>query len=101
MRQRHYRARVWLSENEYKKFIRNVEKTGLSKETYLRQLITGYKPKSLPASELLDAIKSLTNACNSLINISFEKSDCTNIVQYNHLSTILQDALLSLHRLIN
>jgi len=101
MRQRHYRARVWLNENEYKQFIINVEKTGLSKETYMRQLIMGYKPRELPTSELLDAIKSLMNTCNNLMLINLEKTEYNNSIRYNHQSKMLQDALLSLHRLIN
>ena len=101
MRQRHYRARVWLNENEYKQFIINVEKTGLSKETYMRQLIMGYKPRELPTSELLDAIKSLMNTCNNLTNHCFKKSDYIDTAQYNYFAMILHDVLLSLDRIIN
>jgi hypothetical protein len=59
MRQRHYRARVWLNEEEYNQFIRNVNTTGLSKETYLRQLINGYYPKSIPTNEYFAIIRKL------------------------------------------
>lgn len=69
MRQRHYRARVWLNENEYKHFVKNVEETGLSKETYLRQLILGYAPKVKPSSSYYE-----------IINITYKIIDIADII---------------------
>lgn len=60
MRKRFYRARVWLNEKEYSQFIKNVEKAGLPKETYLRQLINGYQPKEMPPLEYFEIIRQLT-----------------------------------------
>lgn len=78
MRQRHYRARVWLNENEYGQFIKNVEKAGLSKETYLRKLIIGKKINVAPSqcyrlmmdelviiSKLIDDLIGNMENCNS------------------------------------
>lgn len=60
MRKRYYRARVWLDESEYNQFARNVEKTRLSKEAYLRQLILGFMPKESPPLEYHELIRLLT-----------------------------------------
>ena len=72
MRQRHYRARVWLNEKEYNQFVRNLEKTGLNKETYLRQLIMGYTPKHIPKEELIHIIHQLM-----LISKNARSIECT------------------------
>jgi len=84
MRKRYYRARVWLDEDEYIMFDRNVEKTGLSKEKYLRQLITGYKPKESPPLEYFELIRQLTIIGRNLNQIA---------VKLNSLNGINMDAL--------
>ena len=70
MRKRHFRARVWLDEGEYIQFINNVEKTGLSKETYLRQLINGYQPKEMPPLEYFEIIRQMMAIGNNLNQIA-------------------------------
>jgi len=70
MRKRQYRARVWLDEQEYIQLIKNVERTGLSKETYLRQLINGYKPKEMPQLEYFEILRQLTMIGNNMNQIA-------------------------------
>jgi hypothetical protein len=95
MRQRHYRARVWLNENEYKQFIRNVEKAGLSKETYLRQLIKGYKPKELPPIEYHELIQQLILINDNIRQIITRQNEtgCSDekqfAVQYNNFERVM------------
>jgi hypothetical protein len=100
MRQRHYRARVWLNENEYKQFIRNVEKTGLSKETYLRQLIIGYEPKELPSFQQRRLIISLTKVVNELCSICHETNNNKNYYSelIQEISDVLMKMLLSIEQ---
>jgi hypothetical protein len=59
MRKRHFRARVWLDENEYLQFIKNVARSGLSQETYLCKLITGHVIKESPPLEYRDLIQQI------------------------------------------
>ena len=49
MRKRNIRVQVWLNEEEKAKLHTNAAKSGLSQEAYLRILINGYVPKTLPA----------------------------------------------------
>lgn len=70
MRKRHYRARVWLDEREYRQFMKNVDKTGLAKETYLRQLINGYQPKEVPPLEYFEIIRQLERIGSNLNQIA-------------------------------
>lgn len=59
MRKRHYRARVWLNENEHEQLLKDIVSTGLSQETYLRKLITGTRPKEIPPIEYREMIRQL------------------------------------------
>jgi len=102
MRKRYYRARVWLDEKEYVKFVRNVEKTGLSKETYLRQLITGYSPKESPPLEYHEIIRQLTIIGRNLNQIATKLNSvgvfnreilAQNINRLIYLTISLQKAL--------
>ena len=60
MRKRHYRARVWLNENEYEQLLKDIVSTGLSQEAYLRKLITGTRPKEMPPIEYREIIRQLS-----------------------------------------
>lgn len=70
MRKRFYRARVWLDEKEYDQFIKNVAKTGLPKETYLRMLITGYQPREMPPLQYHKIIQQLSAIGHNLNQIA-------------------------------
>ncbi|NLW11321.1 MAG: plasmid mobilization relaxosome protein MobC [Clostridiaceae bacterium] len=100
MRQRHYRARVWLNENEYTQFIINVEKTGLSKETYLRQLIMGYKPRELPNLEYFDILRQLTVIGNNMnqIAVNLNSTRHFNSKQYSNLYEEFKSIMLIIQR---
>ncbi len=52
MRKRNIRVQVWLNEEEKAKLHANAAKSGLSQEAYLRILINGYVPKTLPPTRL-------------------------------------------------
>ena len=59
MRKRAREVMLWLSEDEYNILKKNVEKTGLSMQAYLRKVIKGVQPKSLPPMELFDVLSEL------------------------------------------
>lgn len=93
MRQRQYRARVWLNENEYTQFIINVEKTGLSKETYLRQLIMGYKPRELPPMDYYHFEQKITEMVQKISVESLSKSKNNKEIRilYQQIVNLLLD----------
>ena len=59
MRRRQRRVEVYLSDKEYDRLTRNVEKTGLTREAYLRQLIMNKQPKELPPMDFYDVLREL------------------------------------------
>lgn len=102
MRQRYYRARVWLDEQEYNHFIKNVEKTGLSKEIYLRQLIIGYHPKERPPLDYFEIIRKLTMIGSNMNQIA-AKLNATSFFdekQYSYQYEKLKSVLLNIQRSI-
>ena len=59
MRNRSIRTQVWLNEKEDILLTANAKKAGLSRESYLRILINGYIPKSLPPLDYHAMIQEL------------------------------------------
>ena len=78
MRKRQYRARVWLNEQEYCQFIKNVEKTGLTQETYLRRLIKDYHPKEMPPIEYFEILRQLMMIGNNMNQITVRLNSMGN-----------------------
>lgn len=70
MRKRDIRVQVWLNETENTKLQTDLERTGLSRECYLRTLINGYSPKFLPPLDYYTLIKELHAIGNNLNQIA-------------------------------
>lgn len=59
MRKRTKEVMLWLTEDEYNTLKKNVGKTGLSMQAYLRKLIKGGQPKTLPPMEFFEILSEL------------------------------------------
>ena len=70
MRKRTFRARVWLSETEYKVLKMNVQKSGLSQEAFLRKVLNGFQVKAFPPLEFRELIRQICAIGNSLNQIA-------------------------------
>lgn len=64
--------RIWahLSEQEYAFFKKQIKRSGLSQEGYLRMLISGHVPRELPPLEYHRLIRQLLAIGNSLNQIA-------------------------------
>lgn len=60
------KVEVRLSDKEYAKFEKNVEKSGVSKSAYLRHLINGYVPRECPPIDYFDMMNALYNNGNNI-----------------------------------
>lgn len=72
MRKRNFRVQVRLSEREYKKFLGKVNRTGLSREAYLRHLINGVVPQEIPPPDYFSFMERLYQVGNLLEQISHQ-----------------------------
>lgn len=70
MRKRNIRIQCWLSKKEANSFNKRVSKSGLSKETYLRQLITGLVPQDAPPPDYFTMMREIYNTRNALADIA-------------------------------
>lgn len=70
MRKRNFRVQVRLSEREYQKFLGKVNRTGLSREAYLRHLIGGVVPQEIPPPDYYAFMERLYRVGNLLEQIS-------------------------------
>lgn len=73
-RTRNNRIQVRLSDNELAYFEYNIEKTGLNREAYLRQLILGRTPKTKEADEtnrnILAQLYGIGNNLNQIARLA-------------------------------
>ena len=70
MRKRNHRIWCRLNDQEYAKYLSQVNKTGLSQESYLRKLITGCQIKEMPPVEYYKLIQELMRAGHNLNQIA-------------------------------
>ena len=84
MRKRNFRVQVRLSEREYEKFLGKVNRTGLSREAYLRHLIGGVVPQEIPPPDYFSFMERLYQVGNLLERISRQAQalGVVNTVQY-------------------
>lgn len=66
MRVRRIKIMVRLNEEERKRLVQQVKQTGLSQEAYIRSLINGYIPKSLPPLDYYTLVRELNAIGNNL-----------------------------------
>ena len=59
-----------LSDRELERLNRDVKKTGMSREAYLRQLIKKIQPKELPSADYTDILKNLRQIGNNMNQIA-------------------------------
>lgn len=64
------RVYVWLTDKEFEYLMRNVKKSGLCREAYLRHLIEGYEVKEAPTKEWVELIHLLSGMANNLNQIA-------------------------------
>ena len=69
MLKRNIKITFRLNAKEQQQLKKNVKKTGLSQETYIRRLIEGYVPKELPPIDYHAMMRELNAIGLSLIHI--------------------------------
>ena len=69
---RNIEIKVRLSKEERQRLDRNVRKTTLSREGYIRQLINGYEPQPVPPMDYYDVIRELRMIGSVIQRLSYE-----------------------------
>lgn len=79
MRKRNCRVQVRLDSKEYQIFMKQVKKTGLSREAYLRHIIAGAVPREAPPPDYFLFMRELHNVGNNLNQIA-QKAHVLNVL---------------------
>ena len=66
MRKRNYRIEVKLDQDEFNHLMELVEQSKLSRESYIRMLISGVIPKAAPSKQMLDATRLLRKIARNI-----------------------------------
>ena len=102
MRKRNIQVMVHLNSKEYQALMKKVKKTGLSRETYLRQLMNGYVPKELPPLDYHGMMREL-NAIGNSINQIAARANATGFFlaeEYAGYMDEFRDAVLNIQRAV-
>ena len=79
MRTRDCRFLVSLSEKEMSPLMKKVERSGLTRDAYVRSLIAGYEIKETPPVEFFEVLKSLQQINNNMNQIAVRANSTGNI----------------------
>ena len=79
MRKRNIRYQLWLNDKEAERFNRLVNRSGLSREAYLRQLINGLTPNDAPPPDYHAMMREL-RAIGTNLNQVAQKAHVLNVV---------------------
>ena len=100
MRNRNNRVQVWLCDKEYEKLLRDIARSGLKREPYLRVLISGCTPRETPPLEYRELIKEL-HAIGTNLNQIAVRANATGFVEapaYDVQAAKLRAAILSIQK---
>ncbi|MDD4474944.1 MAG: plasmid mobilization relaxosome protein MobC [Eubacteriales bacterium] len=70
MRKRNCRVELYFTKDELERLTKKVEKSGLTREAYLRHLINGLVPNDAPPPDYFSMMKQLYGIGNNLNQIS-------------------------------
>lgn len=83
MNNRNYEIKVRLTQAEMVHLTQLVSASGLSRETYLRKLISGVVPKEAPPPDFFAMVRELHHIGNSLNQIAM-KAHALNVIDAKH-----------------
>ena len=94
-RTRSCRFLVSLTEKEMNSLMKKVKKTGLTRDAYVRQLISGIQPKELPSPDFFEVLKVLRQISINMNQIAMKANTIgfINADAYWENSRRLQEAI--------
>ena len=104
MRTRNHRVEVRLNDAEYAKFMKAVERAGITQQGFLRHLIGGYAPREKPPPDYYAMMEELRRVGNNLNQIARavhatgrldEKAYGENAALYREILRKITDAVIA------
>lgn len=103
MRKRTHDIKIRLNDEEFEYLDTLVKKTGLSRESYIRDLINLVVPNEMPSEEFIETIKQLRRIGNNLNQIAMaaNRNKWVNLVEYRSNVVKLQKEILGIKEIIS
>ena len=79
MRKRNIRIQCWLNRKEVETLDKRAKRSGLSREAYIRQLISGFVPRDAPPPDYYGMMRELHRIGNDLNQIA-QKAHALNVM---------------------
>lgn len=100
---RNHEIKIRLSDDELKKVNEAVEKSNLSRESFLRLLLNGYVPRFIPAYDFQNVISQLRRIGNNLNQISVvaHKTGAIDVIRHKNEVSNLKNEIVELKRLMS
>ena len=89
MSKRNHDLHLRLNDTEFEKLDRLVRKSGLSRESYLRQIISGLQPRDQPPPDYHGMMRQLYHCGNSLNQVA-RKAHALNVVDIPMLENAIR-----------
>jgi len=70
LNQRNNRIQIWMNDSEADSLNAKVKRSGLSRESYIRSLMSGYAPKELPGADFFALMRELHAIGNRMNQIA-------------------------------
>lgn len=101
-RTRDQRFLVSLTEREMDRLMRNVKKTGLTRDAYVRTLISGIQPRELPSPDFVEVLKVLHQISSNMNQIALKANQTGDIYakEYWENSMRLREAISAIKQSI-
>lgn len=102
MRTRNNLIQIWLSDDELRELNTKVEKCGLSRAAFLRQLIRGCTPKELPPWDYYAMMRQLYYCGNNLNQIARKAHvlDVIDAQQYDAAVALFHKTVMELNKTV-
>lgn len=100
---RNHEIKIRLSDDELEKVNDAVDKSNLSRESFLRLLLNGYVPRFIPAYDFQNVISQLRRIGNNLNQISViaHKTGAIDVIRYKNEVANLKNEIAEFKRLMS
>ncbi len=99
-RSRKHRIEVAMNDQEYEEFMKHIKECGLSKQSYLLQLIKNRIPQPLPSDDFQEVIRQLRRIGNNINQVATiaNKNGSIDILKFNTAKQELDKQIVEIRK---
>ena len=99
-RSRKHRIEVAMNDQEYEEFMKHIKECGLSKQSYLLQLVKNRIPQPLPSDDFQEVIRQLRRIGNNINQVAViaNKNGSIDILKFNKAKQELDKQIVEIRK---